>query len=997
MAKVKSKKTKAIIEQKILTSTKLSLAAIVISSLSLIAVFSMMFNAGLVSITVKQRATPGLNYKSVKKMPPADKMFLDSSSKLAASGQTDIKSIINSSGSSWTATDNRISRLTEDKKEKLLGIEITQNEIDSAQQRTKSLSISPVEDLPEIFDWRDRHGGQNYITSVKDQGSCGSCWAFALTGMMEGTYKAHYNTPYQNIDLAEQDFISCINPAGCLGVNTGELIQIMNSITGNLPGVKNITTEDCLAYKACDAEGYGDCSDGAVACSLADVCRIDNEYRYNSFRQLPLGDVRAIKEALIEDGPVMAGMLVYDDFLYYSSGIYQYSGGYILGGHAVLIVGYGTYDGLDYWIVKNSWGSYWGEGGYFRILIGDDSSLESLFLYTLSDPITPDEENVMCEDNDQDGYCVWGVGNMPGDCPKCDLTIQDCDDSDAVTFSDCGQNPDAIGGVVINSNPSNAQIYIKDLESGNWIYRGRSPKQLNLNIGSREIKISKVGYFDYTGSIKIEEEIVSDFSANLKHDPIYQAGWPVELNYPISWSSATAGDVDNDGKLEVAILSSESEGNNGNAYLINDDGSLLFTSQDNNFLHTSSPVLADLNSDGFLEVVYSTNMNIFARKYNGDILWLSDDFLYDEYAGPWMSPVVADIDKDGYLETIYSTTKRLRVLDHNGNTKFITEYPNNEWTQAAPVVADIDKDGFLEIIIGVQYSGYPNNYAKIYVYEHDGNIKTGWPYELYNGEYWIKAPSIAVGDIDADGDLDIVASSHSRIVAMDAMTQETLGSNWPLDLSVFGSYFGSWTVSLADLNKDGKLEIIIPGDYKILVFDYLGNLLPGWPVDIDSSGVSVADVNGDGMADIIGGDWYNGVYAWDINGSILPGFPLATPDGSIGSPLIVDLDNDGDVEIIAGDVDGNVHAWDLSSVYNKETSLWPMYQHDIYNTGLYNQQCFDGTLEGWCSADKPGHCINNQLVSNCKKCSCSKIEICLPDGECLQNIDINPHEEPVDL
>lgn len=77
-----------------------------------------------------------------------------------------------------------------------------------------------------------------------------------------------------------------------------------------------------------------------------------------------------MKKELFEKGPFVAIFKVYDDFFTYSSGIYSHITGRYVGNHAVKIVGYGTENGTDYWIVANSWGTEWGEKGYVRIMRG---------------------------------------------------------------------------------------------------------------------------------------------------------------------------------------------------------------------------------------------------------------------------------------------------------------------------------------------------------------------------------------------------------------------------------------------------------------------------------------------------------------------------------------------------------------------------------------------------------------------------------------------------
>jgi cathepsin B len=91
------------------------------------------------------------------------------------------------------------------------------------------------------------------------------------------------------------------------------------------------------------------------------------KYKSVSNSLVELDDVESIKIEILANGPVETGFTVYADFFDYNGGIYQHTSGSAEGGHAVKILGWGTENNVDYWIVANSWGKYWGENGYFRI------------------------------------------------------------------------------------------------------------------------------------------------------------------------------------------------------------------------------------------------------------------------------------------------------------------------------------------------------------------------------------------------------------------------------------------------------------------------------------------------------------------------------------------------------------------------------------------------------------------------------------------------------
>ncbi len=207
------------------------------------------------------------------------------------------------------------------------------------------LRIFPVDkvDLPVVFDWRLLDG----VTPAKDQGSCGSCWAFAATGEMEAKIRIYYNNRIMN--LSEQQVISC-NPygAGCGGGWAGSAYWVFQHQGG--------VTEDCMPYEGSDF----------VPCT-ADA--------YHKFTTLDswysvANDVAQIKEAVLE-GPVCTGIDASGEFE-------GYSGGGCIDGvghgtnHLVLIVGWDD-RACDYqgaWIIKNSWGPGWGDSGFGYVRYG---------------------------------------------------------------------------------------------------------------------------------------------------------------------------------------------------------------------------------------------------------------------------------------------------------------------------------------------------------------------------------------------------------------------------------------------------------------------------------------------------------------------------------------------------------------------------------------------------------------------------------------------------
>jgi hypothetical protein len=136
-----------------------------------------------------------------------------------------------------------------------------------------------------------------------------------------------------------------------------------------------------------------------------------------------------IKDAVYFSGPIPCTMYVYEDFFAYESGVYEYTQGEYMGGHAVIIVGWGIENEVGYWICKNSWGTGWGEEGFFKIKWGECGigGNAGKYLYTSSE----------CPDNDGDGYTDEACGGQdcndndnsihPGASEECDGVDNNCD------------------------------------------------------------------------------------------------------------------------------------------------------------------------------------------------------------------------------------------------------------------------------------------------------------------------------------------------------------------------------------------------------------------------------------------------------------------------------------------------------------------------------------------------------------------------------------------
>jgi cathepsin F len=202
--------------------------------------------------------------------------------------------------------------------------------------------------IPTNFDWRT----SGAVTPVKDQGQCGCCWAFSSVANIESLYYIKYR---QVVDLAEQQLLNCDTyDSGCNGGSMMNAFAYLKSSTG-------LIKESDLPYTSSSA-----------TCAISNflpVAKVTASTRY------PYTNESSIASFLYSNGPL--AVAINGNILFnYVSGIIKATSSQCDPtnlNHAVLIVGYGVSGTTSYWIVKNSWGVYWGESGYFRIAKGSST------------------------------------------------------------------------------------------------------------------------------------------------------------------------------------------------------------------------------------------------------------------------------------------------------------------------------------------------------------------------------------------------------------------------------------------------------------------------------------------------------------------------------------------------------------------------------------------------------------------------------------------------
>jgi cathepsin L len=195
---------------------------------------------------------------------------------------------------------------------------------------------------PASFDWRTKGA----VTPIKNQGQCGSCWSFSTTGSMEG---CHFLTTGTLVSLSEQNLVDCSQAEGNEGCNGGLMDDAFQYIIQN----NGIDSESSYPYTAED----GTCAYAADNCA--------STLAANGYTDVQSQSEDALLQAVTITPVSVAIDASQPSFQSYTSGVYyEPACSSTQLDHGVLAVGWGTSSGQDYWIVKNSWGTDWGNAGY---------------------------------------------------------------------------------------------------------------------------------------------------------------------------------------------------------------------------------------------------------------------------------------------------------------------------------------------------------------------------------------------------------------------------------------------------------------------------------------------------------------------------------------------------------------------------------------------------------------------------------------------------------
>ena len=365
-------------------------------------------------------------------------------------------------------------------------------------------------------------------------------------------------------------------------------------------------------------------------------------------------------------------------------------------------------------------------------------------------------------------------------------------------------------------------------------------------------------------------------------------------------------------------------------------------------------VFCNMDGDPEMEILYNTGLSTQARNLDGSSVpgWPKTHTQSADGA-----PSIGDIDGDGQEEivvTIHGATigsgGSVKAYEKDGSN--VTGFPIvHGYNTRTPVLADLNNDGAMEIITNKRATPGIN---EVWVYKGDGTVFSGWPKSMTS----VPASSAAVGDITNDGVPEIVMEAYNSIYVWKANGDSVPGFPFNLPNGDVNSYSSP---VLVNVDGDPEREIIF-GSHSttsggfVYILENNGSIKPGWPKTTTHwvySPPAVGYVDGDNILDVVIGDQVgsgspaNFVYAWNVNGTALSGFPIGPIWAVNAQVTLADIDNDNMTELI---IDDNTWGPGRYLGYNHDGTPmagWPMEitGASFFSTPVLTDVNRDGTLD----------------------------------------------------
>ena len=352
---------------------------------------------------------------------------------------------------------------------------------------------------------------------------------------------------------------------------------------------------------------------------------------------------------------------------------------------------------------------------------------------------------------------------------------------------------------------------------------------------------------------------------------------------------------------------------------------------------STATAVGDLDGDGYDEIVFGTSDGVvYAVNRQGSM-----NVVYDHQGSLIDVPVLSDLDHDGDLEIIFTSNFEsggiLHAIHHTGDDVSGFPIDVNNLINACPSVADIDNDGVLDIIITSQsWNDTLGWELSILALDASGMSKAGFPFSIEGR----KSTPMALVDLDNDQNIEII---HA-VVQNDSLPGGRLwvwGYGGEVSSINFFDTEGSINggVSVADIDGNGSIDLLFTGEDGYLhAWDPIADSEPdGWPIDLGASGITepiVVDMDNDGDLEVMCISSSNEVHFYHHTGTHYDNFPYISQDSLHSVPAIGDLDNDGDNEIIVGTF-SDLRVIDIAQE-SGDRYAWSTYRSNGHRDGYFD-------------------------------------------------------------
>ena len=330
--------------------------------------------------------------------------------------------------------------------------------------------------------------------------------------------------------------------------------------------------------------------------------------------------------------------------------------------------------------------------------------------------------------------------------------------------------------------------------------------------------------------------------------------WTQALAGGMAQYPAAVGDINNDGILEIVVLTAYGNARGG-INVFDASGNFLLMMVTNNNPLICAPVLADINNDGELEIIFNGRGKASANVSAGIHVWnLQGEelpgFPFEMPSTPSFTPTLADLDGDGFLELFTATTTALFCVSHTGEMLYTIESQEAyKYSYQSPIVVDLDGNGEWSLV-GACHGDNPNHYIRN---AHSGEYREGWPKPISSWTY--SAPTVVKNE---DNYAIFMGMSGQGNVFYQYDMNGNVAPGFPLNLSAGIEGF----ITVADIDGDGENEIIT--DFNIME-DGLGyirawnmdgtEVTEGFPLRPQGlsymNGANLGDIDGDGQLDLV--------------------------------------------------------------------------------------------------------------------------------------------------